>query len=483
MNWTIKSVLSRAAILGAVLAAIEMSAPQLMAIPAFARKYHTSCSTCHSNWPELNDFGRVFKINGFKFPKDDETFVKEPPLMLGAEAQKESFPNSIYPGELPILPIAFRYAGYLSYTSPQPPAVTAAVGYVPPTDLFQPDTVTLLAAGSLGPSLSFWIDDDLSAGGSGADGGLGDGYIKANNLLGRMFHVPQNNLNVRFGQFELDLPFTQARSINLSDYSIFDETAYVNPSGDGPLSGTTANPFNLASGQRGVEIGGFPNRGYTWWSVAVVDGGNSSGIVNHKDLYVNVGQRFDLERDLEQRKQVQASGATGVHDHTSLKFNAFAYLGTNELNHGGTLFEGLPVIREPFYRAGGAFTYKFRSNFALWGLYQHAHDSNKTLSDDQTSFVSATPVTSSGGFLEAEYWFYPWLIGEMRFDSVNSPTDRINGISRHDTRNSYSPALQILVRPNIKFELQYTFNYEQPVPGTEAFYRSNQLLSGIDFVF
>ena len=201
MNWTIKSVLSRAAIFGAVLAAIEMSAPQLMAIPAFARKYHTSCSTCHSNWPELNDFGRVFKINGFKFPKDDETFVKEPPLMLGAEAQKESFPNSIYPGELPILPIAFRYAGYLSYTSPQPPAVTAAVGYVPPTDLFQPDTVTLLAAGSLGPSLSFWIDDDLSAGGSGADGGLGDGYIKANNLLGRMFHVPQNNLNVRFGQF------------------------------------------------------------------------------------------------------------------------------------------------------------------------------------------------------------------------------------------------------------------------------------------
>ena len=90
----------------------QSSAPRLMAIPAFARKYHTACATCHNNWPELNDFGRAFKINGFKFPKDDEVFVKEPPLMLGAQAQKEAFPYSIYPGELPILPIAFRYSGY-----------------------------------------------------------------------------------------------------------------------------------------------------------------------------------------------------------------------------------------------------------------------------------------------------------------------------------------------------------------------------------
>src|ERR1019366_9085420 len=112
----------------------QISAPRLMAIPAFARKYHTACATCHNNWPELNDFGRAFKINGFKFPKDDDTFLKEPPLLLGAQAQKESFPNSIYPGELPILPIAFRYSGYLSYTSPQPPQVTAASGYVPSTD-------------------------------------------------------------------------------------------------------------------------------------------------------------------------------------------------------------------------------------------------------------------------------------------------------------------------------------------------------------
>jgi len=459
------------------------ASPRLMAIPAFARKYHTACATCHNNWPELNDFGRAFKINGFKFPKDDESFLKEPPLMLGAQAQKETFPKSIYPGELPILPIAFRYAGFLSYNSPQPSQVTAASGYVPSTDLFQPDTVTLLAAGSFGPSISFWIDDDLSAGGSGADGGLGDGYLKANDFLGHFLHIPKNDLNVRFGQFELDLPFTQARSINLSDYAIYDQTAFVNPSGDGPLAGTTANQFNFASGQRGVEIGGYPHNGYTWWSVAVLDGGNATGTVNSKDVYVNLGQRFDLEKDPAVRKEVQASGATGVHDHTSIRFNAFGYFGKNELNHGESLFAGLPTISEPFYRAGGAFDYKFRDKFELWGLYAHGHDKNKALNEDGTGFVSATPVTFSGGFLEAEYWFYPWLVGEMRYDGVNSPTDRLNGISRYDTRNVYSPALQIIVRPNIKLEAQYSFSYEQPVPDTENFYRTNQLLAGVDFVF
>ncbi len=485
-----QSLALKAIITAGLLLSVLESATPLMAIPAFARKYHTACATCHSNWPELNDFGRAFKINGFKFPKDDEQFLKEPPLVLGAEAQKENFPNSIYPGELPILPIAFRYSGYFSYNSPQPPAVVAAAGYTPKTELFQPNTFTILSAGSFGPSLSFWIDDDISAAGSGANGGLGDGYLKANDFLGHYLHVPRNDLNVRLGQFELDLPFTMARTINLTSYAIYDQTSYINPSGSGPLPGTTANPFTFASPQTGVEIGGYPHRGYTWWSVSVLDGENSvygtappTVAHNSKDIYVNIAQRFNLEKDPEVRKEVQAAGPTGVHDHSSIRFNAFGYYGVNALNEGGSLISALPPIHEPFYRAGGAVTYKFRGNFELWGLYEHAHDNNKALNAGSTAFVDATPVTYSGGFVEAEYWMYPWLIGMMRYDAVNSPTDRLNGVSRHDTRNIYSPALQALVRPNIKLELQYTFNYEQPVPGSTSYYRPNQLLTGIDFVY
>jgi hypothetical protein len=64
------------------------------AIPAFSRQYGTSCSTCHVDFPKLNDFGKAFKDAGFKFPKDDESFIKVPPVLLGAPANKELFPHS-----------------------------------------------------------------------------------------------------------------------------------------------------------------------------------------------------------------------------------------------------------------------------------------------------------------------------------------------------------------------------------------------------
>jgi hypothetical protein len=57
------------------------------AIPAFSRQYGTSCSTCHVNFPKLNDFGKAFKDAGFKFPKDDETFMKDAGARRGCPNQ------------------------------------------------------------------------------------------------------------------------------------------------------------------------------------------------------------------------------------------------------------------------------------------------------------------------------------------------------------------------------------------------------------
>src|SRR6202162_1311126 len=123
--------------------AMLVSVPKTSAIPAFSRKYQTSCTTCHNNYPELNDFGEAFKKNGFKFPKDDESFVKEPPVLLGAKAQKEAFPgNAIFPGEIPgTVPVGLRYEGYAQYNSKLPPPLA---GTLPRVDLFAPNTFTIL---------------------------------------------------------------------------------------------------------------------------------------------------------------------------------------------------------------------------------------------------------------------------------------------------------------------------------------------------
>jgi hypothetical protein len=450
--------------------------PTAHAIPYFARKYETSCSTCHNNFPELNDFGIVFKKNGFKFPKDEETYVKQPPVLLGAPAQKQVFPKVVYPGELPsTIPISFRYSGFLTYNSKQP----LSMGFQPRTDLFTPNTFTIIGAGTFGESLSFWIDDDISVSGSGANGGLGDGYLRVNDL-GRYLGLPKQALNLRVGQFELDLPFSQARTINPTDYDVYDQSAVA-----GRL-GTTNNPLMLGAPQRGFELGGYADNWNFTWSVAAINGSNDAPATrNFKDVYVRVSQQFNLDRNAAVRKDVQASGATGLHDHTSIRLGGFYYYGRNALNTDQTQFPGFGTIHEPFYRVGGDLRFKCGDKFELYGLLMYGRDQN-LIPDPNTGFLlHGSPVTFTGGFAEAEYWVYPWLIGIMRYDAVNSPTDFLNGeISRFNTRNRFSPGLQVLVRGNVKALFEYQRNWEKPVVGTDnLFFRPNSFLAGIDFVF
>jgi len=471
-----------------------VSPPKAKAIPAFARKYQTSCSTCHNDYPELNDFGEAFKKNGFKFPKDDESFVKEPPVLLGAPAQKEAFPETLYPGEIPgNLPVGFRYSGNFAWNAKQPQPLQATA-FVPQTDLFVPNTFTIISAGSFGPNLAFWIDDDISTGGTGAGGGLGDGYLRYNDL-GHIFHLPKNALNVRFGQFELDLPFTQSRSIYPSAYDAYGETAVAEPL---TIPGQTAflttnNPFFLGTPQRGIEFGGYPNNGNFTWSVAFVDGTNSayglgSSITarNTKDVYLRVSQKFNLERDPASRNAVQAAGPTGPRDHTSIRFGAFYYHGWNQLNYGGSQFSFLGTINEPFYRAGGDVRFKYRNKLELFGVGLVGHDNNHSVDAVTQTITSAPAVTYTGGFAGSNFWIYPWLITYMRYDFVNSPTDFANGVSQYQTRNRFSPGFQVLVRANIKVIGEYQYHWAQPYTDsttTDPFFRPNSFVGGIDYAF
>ena len=165
------------------------------AIPAFSRQYGTSCTTCHLDFPKLNDFGKAFKDAGFKFPKDDESFLKVPPVMLGAPAQKELWPHTVFPGTIPGLPpIGLRYNHFFQYT-PNSANNYNPAGTVDPTNPTVPRVdsesglFSIFMAGNFGSDIAFWVDDDLSVSGSNAEGGLGDGYLKFVNI-GRFFKLP-----------------------------------------------------------------------------------------------------------------------------------------------------------------------------------------------------------------------------------------------------------------------------------------------------
>ena len=44
----------------------------------FSRQYNTSCNTCHTAFPMLNNVGIAFKDAGFQFPEKEASFIATP---------------------------------------------------------------------------------------------------------------------------------------------------------------------------------------------------------------------------------------------------------------------------------------------------------------------------------------------------------------------------------------------------------------------
>ena len=490
-----------------LLAVVLTMASPSYGIPAFSRQYGTSCATCHVDFPKLNDFGKAFKDAGFKFPKSDEDFIKIPPVMLGAPAQKELWPKTIWPGTIPGLPpIGFRYATFFqvlnrnrnNFNRLNPGEVGP---FIPRTD-FQNGTFSIFSAGNFGSDIAFWIDDDIAVGGSGADGGMGDAYLKFVNI-GRFLKLPKDALSLRFGQFELDLPFSPARSWNLSGWDIFDQPNI------GPSSDFVNNGFAMSNAAQGVEFSGGHTYGGYHYSIAIVNQ-NTSGAVaeganvgpggdafssdsNFKDIYSRVSYRFNLERDPESRNGVQASGPTGPRDHTYIDLGAFGFYGRSvqRVANGETVL----TAREPFYRVGANFTFNYR-DLNLFGVYMYGQDRNQIIANTLSGFTSGPSIHFGGGFLEADYLARPWMMTILRWDNVNSASDRLNGVDGggffspfRSTRQRITPGVQFLIHANIKAAFEYQIRPQQIVinPDTGQVitgpFRTNSAVAGLDFAF
>ena len=529
---------------------ILLTATKASAIPAFARLYGTSCATCHNPFPKLNDFGRAFKDNGFKFPVSDEEVLKVKALLLGAPAQKEQFPNSIWPGTIPGMPpIGLRMNMFFqtvgknrnNFRFVPTGTVPSVPSFVPRTD-FESGLFSIFTAGNFGSDIAFWLDDDISVGGANANGGLGDAYLKFVNI-GRLIKLPKDSLGLRIGQFELDIPFSQARSYNISPYDIYTESNVGAMATALPQSQQFVNNvFGLADASQGFELSGGHSYGGYHYSIAVVNqnssghaagsdfvpsatGGNNGGLgflsdSNFKDVYGRFSYRFNLERDKASRTGIQAAGTLGPRTHTFINLGTYYFYGRSMQQLIGQEASGTPTLitaNEPFYRAGADFNFNYRK-FNIYGLYMRGHDRNLLPIDNTgvviplppsgapplpVGFIHARDAEFDGGFIQADYMVFPWMLTLMRYDAVNSSADRINGLTLNtgtpffgpfsDTRNRFTPGVQFLIHANIKTSFEYQIRPKQqilngvdPLTGTlhnVSPFRTNTFTAGLEWVY
>jgi hypothetical protein len=178
--------------IGMVLAALVPLTPA-SAIPAFARLYRTSCSTCHDPVPRLNAFGRMFVGNGYRFfpgqPVPDRLATGDPLLQVPER-----------------LRLALRLDAYATaYAS------SGAAGVI--TDFQTPYNLKVLSGGPLTDHLSYYVYFMLSE--RGATGGIEDAYVTWNELAG----AP---VSVSVGQFQVsDVIFPRELRLEYQDYAVY----------------------------------------------------------------------------------------------------------------------------------------------------------------------------------------------------------------------------------------------------------------------
>ena len=121
-----------------------LAAPTANAVPSFARQTSMACEACHTVWPELTHFGRVFKANGYTLDN-----LKQ---VRGVTAQREEILSL---ASLPPLSLMVQVA-YTQLATPLPDSAGNGASQQNGTVAF-PQQISLFYAGKIAPHAGAFI--------------------------------------------------------------------------------------------------------------------------------------------------------------------------------------------------------------------------------------------------------------------------------------------------------------------------------------
>jgi hypothetical protein len=377
-------------------------------IPAFARKYQTSCQTCHVAIPALTPFGEAFRQNGYRFPAgNDPAMTKIPPVSLGAEGYKKLWPHAVWPGEIPGMPpIAILYSSSIDYDHAAKTVTFGGMG----------GELEILGAGTLDEHLSFWGSVVFARGG----GGEIDVEMERVNLLVRPLASPA--LQFKVGSFEPGIMLASShRSILAQEPLVLTE-----PVGD--------NPWAADGFQQGLEAYGMIQH-RVLYNAGLVEGSGSIGD-NTKDVYGRLAYKLGgLPFD-----GVPSGGAEAAMpanpkpwSERSVALSGFVYKGRG-LRDLDPLDPADP--RDPFRVLGGDVAVNCLDLMARAG-YTDRKDDHLLVAD-----TTGTDVKSKSQFVELSWVAYPWLIPAGRWESAKLGAEKaervsftLNGLARANVRS------------------------------------------------
>jgi hypothetical protein len=425
-------------VVAAVLLGIAVPAS---AIPAFARKYGTSCLTCHSVYPKLTPFGEAFRRNGYRFPGIDSDFVKQETVPLGQEANKKTFPRSVWPATIPSsLPVAIGFNGQANLypdKSASVPRTNQAAGGA--ATFFSFDDLVAEAHLWLGAALSdtftTWGELTLANDGSVA---VEHAQLLFEDLLGSKHLV-----NVVIGKgFPTISPFGPH-----SSFAADQQIPNLPVTG---MYGVNGDPFVLVDDYTGVEVNGVVE-GRVQYAVGLSNGKSTfSATFNSENVYAGAayklgGMRLDGEGDTGPKNPMQPWAEE------SLTVNVFVY---HSAEHFPTPGNTAAASGDTSLTVGGALRAMYGSAELDAGYYTQSHEHGTD---------ALGKVRGDALYGELSYVVYPWFVPALRVERMGLRPS--GGASVSDLH--IMPALAFLVRPNVKFVVAGNFETANgfPSPG------------------
>ncbi len=426
------------ATLGLVVVALPfgMASRSEKSVPSFARRYGLSCSACHTVFPALTEYGRLFRAKGYRLPGAGLE-QGEQPLPLGSPVET---PEGRSGSGIPFID--------MPATSVASFQILADFRYRPDQDIETEFTgisgVGLVFGGAMGDYFSFFGNVALVE--EGQFEGIDRLFVQYNRSLA---------LNVRVGQFE-------PRAIAFSNHRrLLRITPYLN--GVLPII-PAQNFFGFSPNQKGIEAfgrvpgpGGLGEFEYALGLVNGEPGGAFEALEGAEgpagELVEGLEQAYDesgSDFDLNNQKDYYARLNYSTWLRGAVSVGGFYYRGTSGfLEDPDDPASFLPAGNH-FSRLGADVRWDQENGYiSILGSVQLFNDN---LDRPQLSNPSAI-VTMA----EVQAYLYPWLVPGARYERVD-----VDGFPPGFPANfqRYSADLLMLLGSNIMLMIGTTWSGE-----------------------
>jgi len=323
----------------------------------------------------------------------------------------------------------------------------------------------------------------FNTGGTSTD--LEAAWVRFDNLMDNPL------LNLKIGKFEVDLPFSEHRSLTINtNYVVYHYTTGVpysaNLTSVSNLGGLTdVNDFALGENQEGVELMGHKPDGLGTFRYAVAVLGNNNlgsdpfkGGGNSLQLYGHVTQSYG------------GWGAT-----SGQRLGIFGFYGEAPTKNNLAI-QGNGGADSNFYRLGADISLNW-NNLNVLFLYMHGWESKdlgcvpSTATGNCAVPINAQDASWDGGFLEFNYLLTPKVVLVYRYDMVannkqidNTLPSNFNNVLSNTAEVRYLIWISTRTEVWLHGELNWTETKSintNPAPGGLQNVNSTTLLTAVDF--